>query len=150
MKINKFENEYAFLSNFFPSRIFTPEQDIAESVEHYFQAEKTNNYLEYIEVLHANTPGQAKRLGRKLTLRPDWEEVKDKVMYNALKQKFAIPELKKLLLATGDAELEEGTWWHDNYWGNCYCEKCKNIQGKNMLGKLLMKIREEIKNEEAL
>jgi ribA/ribD-fused uncharacterized protein len=150
MKINKFENEYAFLSNFFPSRIFTPEQDIAESVEHYFQAEKTNNYLEYIGVLHANTPGQAKRLGRKLTLRPDWEEVKDKVMYNALKQKFAIPELKKLLLATGDAELEEGTWWHDNYWGNCYCEKCKNIQGKNMLGKLLMKIREEIKNEEAL
>ena len=56
--------------------------------------------------------------------------------------------LKERLLATGDEYLEEGTTgWHDNIWGNCSCEKCKNIPGENRLGKILMRIREELKNE---
>ena len=66
-------------------------------------------------------------------------------MEDYLTCKFAIPELREKLLATKDAELIEGNWWHDNFWGNCLCSKCKDIQGKNMLGKLLMKEREQIK-----
>lgn len=52
--------------------------------------------------------------------------------------------LKKKLLETGDAELIEGNYWHDNTWGQCYCPRCKNKIGENHLGKLLMKIRESL------
>jgi predicted NAD-dependent protein-ADP-ribosyltransferase YbiA (DUF1768 family) len=67
-------------------------------------------------------------------------------MLQGLRLKFAIPELAEKLLATGDAELIEGTTWHDNTWGNCSCPQCENIPGENRLGKLLMQVREEIKN----
>ena len=67
-------------------------------------------------------------------------------MLIGLRKKFANPELRDLLLATGDEELVEGNYWHDNEWGNCTCPRCKNIPGKNKLGKLLMQVREEIKN----
>ena len=67
-------------------------------------------------------------------------------MYEILVEKFTIPELKEKLLATGDEYLEEGNYWHDNYWGNCHCEKCADITGQNKLGILLMKIREDIRN----
>lgn len=142
--IDCFDKEYAFLSNFYPSPI-TDGNLIFPTVEHMFQAAKTLNIKEYEEIAAADTPGHAKRLGRKVTLREDWEKVKDDMMYQALWLKFSIPELREKLLATGDEELVEGTTWHDNEWGNCTCEKCANIVGKNKLGKMLMKIREEIK-----
>lgn len=142
--IDCFDKEYAFLSNFYPSPI-TDGNLIFPTVEHMFQAAKTLNIKEYEEIAAADTPGRAKRLGRKVTLREDWEKVKDDMMYQALWLKFSIPELREKLLATGDEELVEGTTWHDNEWGNCTCEKCANIIGKNKLGKMLMKIREEIK-----
>lgn len=146
--INKFDGEYAFLSNFHPSPIVFKEGNeefVAKTVEHYFQYMKTASVEEGIKILSTPTPGEAKRLGRKCVLRKDWEEIKDVVMLEALRKKFAIPELKEKLLATGDECLEEGTWWHDNCWGNCYCEKCKDIVGENRLGKILMKIREELR-----
>lgn len=142
--INKFEGEYFFLSNFYPSPIVIKDGEdefIAKTVEHYFQYMKTPSMEEGIGILAANTPGEAKRLGRKCHLRKDWEQVKDKVMLTALRKKFTIPELKKKLIATGDKELIEGNLWHDTYWGVC------NGIGKNMLGKLLMQVREEIKND---
>lgn len=144
--INSFENENEFLSNFYPSLI-SDGATIFPTVEHYFQASKTSSSTEYAAIAVAPSPGKAKRLGRKCSLRPDWEEVKDKVMYEALQKKFSIPELKEKLLNTGNEELEEGNWWHDNYWGNYHCIKCNNIQGKNMLGKILMKLREELREE---
>ena len=67
-------------------------------------------------------------------------------MLDGLRYKFAIPELRDKLLATGDQYLEEGNSWHDNYWGNCDCPRCKDTMGRNMLGQLLMQVREEIKN----
>ena len=146
--INCFDGEFAFLSNFYESPIpISDGVDVftAKTVEHYFQASKTPNMEEFLGILSAKTPGQAKRLGRKSMLYPDWEQIKEQVMYDALCKKFAIPELREKLLATGNEFLEEGTTWHDNEWGNCSCEKCKNIVGKNKLGKLLMKIREEIR-----
>lgn len=143
--IDCFNREYAFLSNFYPSPI-TDGNLIFPTVEHMFQAAKTISIEEYEEIAAADTPGQAKRLGRKITLRDDWEKVKDEIMYNALYLKFSIPELCEKLLATGNEELVEGNIWHDNTWGNCTCDRCKDIEGKNKLGKLLMQVREEIRS----
>ena len=147
MTIDKFDGEYAFLSNFYPSRILYDEYEnwYAPTVEHAFQAAKTLNIEEEIDILASATPGQAKRLGRRCQLRKDWEEAKDDVMYSLLRRKFSIPELRDKLLATDDAILIEGTTWHDNYWGGCSCSKC-NGRGKNRLGKLLMKVREELRH----
>ena len=142
--INKFEGEYFFLSNFYPSPIVIKDREdefIAKTVEHYFQYMKTPSMEEGAGILSANTPGEAKRLGRKCHLRKDWEQVKDEVMLTALRKKFTIPELKKKLIATGDKELVEGNLWHDCFWG-----VCEGV-GQNKLGKLLMQVREEIKND---
>ena len=78
---------------------------------------------------------------RQNPLRPDWEGVKDKVMLQALRMKFSQnPEITKELLATGDAILIEHTR-NDAYWGDG-----GDGSGKNKLGLLLMKVREELKN----
>jgi ribA/ribD-fused uncharacterized protein len=144
--ISAFENEYAFLSNFYNSPIVI--DNIAyPTVEHFFQAMKSFNDNDRKRVASAPTPGIAKRMGRMLPLRPDWESVKEDLMYLGLRVKFANKELAEQLLDTGDAELTEGNWWHDNTWGDCQCERCGGIPGQNKLGKLLMRVREEIKNE---
>lgn len=134
--INSFDGEYRFLSNFHESPI--KEGVITyPTVEHYFQAQKTLDYEERLMIARAATPGEAKRMGRQVTLRKDWEDVKISVMEKGLRMKFAIPELRDKLLATGEEELVEGNWWGDTCWG-----VCKGV-GANNLGKLLMKIREE-------
>lgn len=141
--INKFEGKYYFLSNFSQSTIVY-EGITYPTVEHAFQAAKSKSNLVRQEIAGAPTPSRAKHLGRSVRLRSDWEDVKYQVMENCLRAKFAIPELKEMLLATGDEELIEGTWWHDQCWGVCYCDQHKG-EGQNHLGKLLMKIREELK-----
>lgn len=143
--IDRFEKHYAFLSNFSNSPI-TDGNAVFPTVEHYFQAAKTINIDEYEQIVNASTPGQAKRIGKTIALRKDWEEVKEQIMLEALRKKFAIPALGKMLLSTEDEELVEGNTWHDNTWGNCTCEQCKDIEGQNMLGKLLMQVREEIRS----
>ena len=143
--INYFDGEFAFLSNFYPSPI-SDGNLIFPTVEHMFQAAKTINIKEYEEIAAADTPGRAKRLGKTIALREDWEEVKDDIMYQALWLKFSIPEFREKLLATDDKELIEGNTWHDNTWGDCSCECCKDIKGQNRLGKMLMQIREKIKS----
>lgn len=73
-------------------------------------------------------------------MRPDWEEVKYDVMYEIVKAKFIQnPDLKEKLLSTGDEYLVEGNHWGDRTWGQV------NGVGKNWLGKILMKVREELK-----
>ena len=141
--INKFDGPYAFLSNFYESPIV--DNDIPyKTNEHYYQAMKAQDMDEHLWVAAAPTPAEAKRRGRSVVMRPDWEEVKLLVMERGLRLKFADPALAEKLLATTDEELVEGNWWHDNIWGNCDCDKCKNIKGQNNLGKLLMKIRAEL------
>lgn len=148
MVIDKFDGEYAFLSNFYPSEIAYEIDEnycvIAPTVEHAFQAAKACNLEDETWVLQAKTPGQAKRRGRSISLHPKWEEYKDNAMLVFLRKKFDIPKLRDKLIATGDAILIEGTTWHDNYWGICSCDKCKGC-GKNRLGELLMQVREELK-----
>ena len=137
--IDRFNGEYAFLSNYSASP-FRINYVLFPTMEHYFQANKADNQNDYLHIAYAPTPGEAKRLGRKIQLRPDWEEIKDNVMLTGLHKKFADTELRSLLLATGDEELIEGNYWGDTYWGVC------NGVGQNKLGKLLMQVREEIKN----
>ena len=137
--IDSFRNEYSFLSNYSCSPFYI-DTVLFPTMEHYFQASKASNQEDYLRIAYAPTPGDAKRLGRRIQLRPNWEEVKDNVMLIGLRKKFADPELHDLLLATGDEELVEGNYWGDTYWGVC------NGIGQNKLGKLLMQVREEIKN----
>ena len=145
--INEFKGKYYFLSNFYETPIVYDGLTYQNN-EAAFQAAKTTSYEEREKFTYL-IPSEAKRLGRKVALRSDWEEVKDKIMYEICKAKFSQwANLKHLLLETGDTYLEEGTTgWHDNIWGNCNCEKCKNIPGENRLGKILMKVREELRNE---
>ena len=144
--IKCFDGEFAFLSNFYESPISDGEITYP-TVEHYFQAMKTPSMEEAVEIAAAPTPGRAKRLGRKCQLRSDWEEIKIPVMRSALRKKFSDPELKAKLLATGDQHLEESNTWHDNFWGVCHCEKCQDTMAYNHLGKLLMELRKELKEE---
>ena len=143
--INEFRGQYYFLSNFYEAPI-TYEELTYRNNEAAFQAAKVTFDRERFVNLD---PSAAKALGRKVQLRSDWESVKDNVMYEVCKAKFSQNEdLKDKLLATGDEYLEEGTTgWHDNIWGNCSCEKCKDIPGENRLGKILMRVREELRNE---
>lgn len=143
--IDCFDGEYAFLSNFYMHTI--QEDGITyPSNEHYFQAMKSLNRNERLMIAAADTPGKSKRLGRKINLRADWESVKNEVMLQALRLKFADPVLKQKLLDTGDAELIEGNTWHDCTWGRCKCERCGG-HGENRLGQLLMLVRTELKGQ---
>jgi hypothetical protein len=153
--IDKFEGRYAFLSNFYPCEI--EHQGIAyPSIEHFYVAMKVNdqqliNGIHYTPadfremIAKIPTPGQAKKIGRLVKVRNDWDEKRLKIMEFAVRQKFKDPKLSELLLSTGDQELIEGNWWHDNFYGSCSCTKCGN-NGNNNLGKLLMVVRDEIKN----
>lgn len=139
--IDKFDGEYEFLSNFYYSPIKFEGIEYP-TVEHYFQAMKSLSQEEREKIALCETPGRAKRMGRKVNLRPDWEEVKESYMYIGLGLKFATySDLRQKLVDTYPEYLCEGTTWHDNIWGNCSCPRCINIQGQNKLGKLLMKVR---------
>lgn len=110
--IDKFDGQYDFLSNFYPSPIVYKDNKIVyPTVEHYFQAMKTFQTDEHEAIRTAATPGEAKRLGRRCTLREDWDNIKYEVMYRALKMKFKDPELRAKLLVTGDEFLVEGNTW---------------------------------------
>lgn len=137
-KIESFQGEHRFLSNFWNVYV-TYDGEIYPTVEHAYQAAKTLE-PEFRKAICYATTGQAKRMGRKVPMRKDWDVIKLGVMDNLLRQKFADPELQELLLATGDADLIEGNTWGDYYWGVC------NGEGQNWLGKLLVAIREDIKN----
>lgn len=128
--IDDFDGEYRFLSN------FSSEGGIKPTVEHHYQAWKAIYPEEYWEVLAASTPGKAKKLGRKVLLKPDWEDIKLQVMLDFLMVKFDEPNVKAKLLATGDAKLIEGNTWGDTYWGQV------NGKGENWLGLTLEMVRD--------
>lgn len=133
--INEFRGKHYFLSNFSDSKITINGITFlnGESAFHSFkdlsrQSEFANLY-----------PSTAKKKGRNVKLRHDWEKVKDDIMYQVVKAKFEQNEdLKEKLLNTEDEYLEEGNTWNDTYWGVC------RGRGKNMLGKILMRVRAEL------
>lgn len=112
--------------------------------EHYFQSIKfiDKDYQEKIRL--STTPRDAKYLGssRKFKIHSDWDERRIDVMKKCVKAKFTQHEsLKKLLLSTQDSILIEDSP-SDTFWG---CGRNKN--GKNMLGKILMELREEFRKD---
>lgn len=136
--IDKFMGDTFFLSNFYKASVnylgFT-----FLSSEAAFQAAKCPRRMAEFTTL---PPNEAKRLGRSVKMRPDWDTVKDGIMYDVCLAKFTQhPDLAEKLLATGDAMLIEGNTWGDTYWGVC------NGVGENHLGKTLMQIREELREE---
>lgn len=139
--IDEFKGDYRFLSNFFERRIIYRGMEFASN-EHAFQAAKAKHSDEMVWVAEAPTPGQAKRRGRQVSLRDDWESDKIRVMYEICKIKFEIPTLRALLAKTEGQQLVEGNYWHDQFWGNCFCENHKDIEGRNYLGRILMHIRD--------
>ncbi len=110
-----------------------------------FQAAKTVNLAERVKYTQIKNPVRAKQMGRREVLRSDWDSVAYGIMDTILHAKFSNPTLAAMLLATGDAYLEEGNHWHDNRWGRCTCEKCRDKEGQNWLGKILMGIRDELR-----
>lgn len=135
-----FRGEYAFLSNFYASPVKAG-TIVFPTVEHAYQACKTKVFAERVRISQLPTPVEAKRQGRLVTIRPDWEEVKIKAMRYLLAQKFQIPALRAKLLATGNKTI-----YHENYWGDVFWGICKD-KGENHLGIILMEIREELRQE---
>lgn len=137
--IGSFQGKYRWLSNFAWCPVVYDDA-VYPTVEHAYQASKTLKLLERMDVQIATSAGEAKKLGRQVTLRPDWNTVKLSIMEKLLRQKFFIHEFSNKLLDTGDEEIVEVNTWGDTYWGVC------NGHGQNQLGKLLMKIREDLRD----
>lgn len=138
--------EYRFLSNFHIAPI-AHNGIVYQTTEHFYQAKKTHDQTEFDAIVAAETPKEAKRLGGLVKMTEShkayWNNVRDAYMLKALRLKFTQhDDLKDKLVATNDIELVEYAPWGDTYWG-----VNKNYQGENKLGKLLMKVREELKNE---
>lgn len=143
--IKEFKNQYFFLSNFYEYPIYYNKLVFCNA-EAAFQAQKVINEKDQYKFINLNA-SQARKLGKTVQLRKDWEEKKDNVMYEIVKRKFTInKELQQKLLETKEEELVEGNWWHDTYWG----VDSKTGVGQNKLGKILMKVREEVKNNNAI
>ena len=135
--INSFKGEYSFLSNFFeiPVRY---DGLLYRNSEAAFQAQKTNTKEERQKFTTMDA-SSSKRLGKSVTLRSDWEDIKDRIMYEICLAKFAQnPDLAQKLIDTKDEYLIEGNTWHDYYWGKC------NGKGLNKLGEILMTIRDKV------
>lgn len=140
-KITKFEGKYAFLSNMYKCRIVWKELEYP-SVENAYQATKTKDFYKK-KIFQSISPVDSKRKGRQLELRSDWEKIKLEIMEKLLLIKFKNnPELGKKLLETQNIELIEENTWGDTFWG------IYEGKGENNLGKLLMKIRKIIRDEE--
>lgn len=139
MVIDKFDGPYSFLSNFFNSN-FSLELTLWPTVEHWYQAHKSKSFTIQEMIRHQRSPYLAKKYGKKIELRHDWEEVKLDIMYQGVKAKFDQNyTLRQMLVGTKNFELIEGNTWGDTFWGVC------NGVGENHLGKILMRIREEYK-----
>jgi len=143
--IDSFDGEFRWLSNFSPHSVrlnITPNSHmIVPTVEHAFQASKTRITVERIAIAQATTPGRAKRAGRKVALRADWEDVKLAVMEELVQDKFdRHPDIRQKLIETGDVPLEEGNHWGDTFWGVC------NGVGLNHLGRILMTVRRDLQH----
>jgi ribA/ribD-fused uncharacterized protein len=141
-KILEFQGPYRFLSNFYPAPMVWDGIPFLAS-ENAYVAAKTTDLALRMEISRIKKPGEVKRFGRKITVRPDWDEVKIELMKEIVMTKFIQnPDLMKRLLDTGDAILEEGNNWRDTVWGIC---PVGSGNGRNELGKILMRLRDEFR-----
>ena len=143
--INSFKGEYEWLSNFW-RLIIVYDHIRYTSVEHFYQAMKFLERELRELIASQQYPGQAKRKAHELNqlVRPNWYDINLVVMEYGLRCKFGDYHLAAKLILTHPQLLVEGNYWHDNFYGDCYCKKCVNIEGQNLLGKLHMKLRTEL------
>lgn len=152
MSISTFKGKYYFLSNFYQHPV-TFEGVTYMNAEAAFHAAK----IEPSDAVDTKTgatrntfatlpPNKAKALGRRVNLRPNWNHIRLTVMTEIIRSKFATEPLKSYLLATNDEELIEGNTWNDRFWG----VDSRSWQGENHLGKILMQVRNELKNEKEI
>lgn len=132
-----FDGEFRFLSNFWPVMIVVAGISYRD-VETAYQAAKATNPTDHRHVASSRSPGQAKRRGREIAVRGDWERVKVEVMTQLVVKKFKHAHLAALLKATGDREIQEGNTWRDRFWG---ISPPGSGLGENTLGKILMELR---------
>lgn len=140
--IKEFQGEYRWLSNFTKVNI-TIDGVTFPSIEHAYVSMKIEDNPDWIKFCsNPNvTSGQIKRACRDKQIREDWEEIKLEVMELLCRIKFNKEPFKTYLLSTGDKEIQEGNKWNDTFWGICL----KTGIGENHLGKIIMKIRKELK-----
>lgn len=137
--VKEFQGEYRFLSNFWPCRILIFGREFKNS-EAAYQSQKTTD-PDTMDMFCGLNAEVAKRLGSRVSLRPDWDVVKKNVMWEVLQAKFdQNPHLRDLLLQTGEEHLEEGNHWGDRYWGTV------DGVGENILGEMLMHLRSILKD----
>jgi ribA/ribD-fused uncharacterized protein len=111
--------------------------------EHYYQAQKFTDAELQTKIRKAEKPVITKKLADKHRdrIRPDWDAVKDQVMYRVVRRKFELhAALRELLLATGEEEILEDAPNHDAYWGIG-----QDGNGQNKLGKIIERIRAELR-----
>jgi ribA/ribD-fused uncharacterized protein len=141
--IRAFRGKYAFLSNMYEAP-FEWDGRMYRNSEAAFQSAKTLT-KKYRDDFSGADGKKAKRMGRTISLRRDWESVKDGIMEEVVRAKFSQnPELLRRLIDTGDMELVEGNSWHDTYWG----VDQETGEGKNHLGIILMKVRSDLSTPE--
>ncbi len=139
MRITRFRGEFGFLSNMSECEIRFGGL-VFNSVEHAYQFHKTSSPTERDKILKSKTPKQSKLISKNFKhIRSDWHEVKEDIMYKLVKIKFTDNEdYRQGLCMTQGIELVEGNWWGDTFWGVC------DGVGENKLGKILMKVRDEL------
>lgn len=134
--IDQFVGDYRWLSNF-----EAVEVELAgvtyDSVEHAYQASKSEDPLTRIRIWSCQTPGEAKRIGKTLKPSKDWESRKLHIMFDLLQQKFNQQPFHSKLLGTGNRAIIEGNTWNDQFWG------VYRGEGQNWLGVLIMCIRDK-------
>ena len=134
-------DEYGCFSNFSAYPVVIGGK-VWPTSEHYFQAQKFAGTEHEEAIRSAKSPMIAARMGRDRSkpIRPDWEQVKDDLMREAVRAKFSQhPDLREILLATGDARIVEHTA-NDSYWGDG-----GDGSGTNMLGQILMEVRAAVR-----
>lgn len=140
--ITSFTGQHFFLSNFYPIRVQYEERWYPSS-EHAYVAAKTLDHDLRTKIAQIPSAGQVKKYGRKIDLREDWEQVKVAEMQKILESKFSPfrsdVTIRSWLDNTAPRQLIEGNTWGDTFWGQCPIGT-----GKNMLGKLLMSLRDDI------
>lgn len=146
-RITSFMEEYRFLSNFYQSPVAYGGLTYPNA-EAAFQAQKCQKEEDKVKYTLIKNPVVAKRMGKKEPDLPaNWREISYGIMLEIIRAKFSVPEMAEKLLSTGDAELMEGNNHHDNLWGNCACPRCAAKTGENRLGRILMQVREELRNK---
>lgn len=135
-KIESFNGAYRYLSNFYDAPVLY-NGIMYDNAEAAYQAQKQPEKAEMFKHINGS---KAKKDGATLTLRPDWDQVKDQIMYEIVKEKFTRNiYLGARLVSTGNIPIIEGNYWNDTYWGVC------KGKGQNKLGKIIMRVRDELK-----